>query len=198
MANSMLSSMSGWDKPGAPTTTSRVVSPTIKDDWEDDESSGSEDEPPSVEKNQQIWQDANTKPQYTMPSVVVARTTSTPSSSITLPPQAAFQQGPAIKILKRPTSNSPSPAPSNQGANTESLKEREARYQAARDRIFGGGSSGEGDEGSRPASVNAAKPQAKIAREPLGPPGIQSSAASATQSRGFANRRGKPPAGGQS
>ena len=136
-----------------------------------------------------------------MPSVVVARSSSTPSSTANLPPQAAFQQGPAIKILKRPTSNSPSPAPSPQGANTaETLKEREARYQAARDRIFGGTltPTGEdsGKEGSRPSSANSAKPQVKIAREPLGPPGDHPQAtSSAGQTRGFANRRGKPASG---
>lgn len=77
----MLSSMSGWDKSSTPVsnthphttfapfahlltaidipqTSSRVVSPPVKDDWEDDEDSDSEHEPPSVEKNQQIWEDA--------------------------------------------------------------------------------------------------------------------------------------------
>ncbi|KAJ7072765.1 hypothetical protein C8F01DRAFT_1243789 [Mycena amicta] len=64
-----------------------------------------------------------------MPTVVLTST----SAPVPLAP-AAFQ--PQLRILKRPTTaTAPAPAPPTPPG--ESLKEREARYQAARERIFG-------------------------------------------------------------
>ncbi|KAF8729118.1 hypothetical protein AX14_006388 [Amanita brunnescens Koide BX004] len=96
-----------------------------------------------------------------MPTIVSAS-----SAGHALPPPAAFQ--PALRILKRP---SPSPSPSTPGSSSNSsspdpsnLKEREAQYQAARERIFGA------ELASPPAvSANTQPPAARVVREPRGP-----------------------------
>ncbi|TFY71770.1 hypothetical protein EVG20_g1226 [Dentipellis fragilis] len=116
----------------------------VVDDWEDD----SDPEGETEADNQKIWDDAirhvahllrnecytdrNTR--APMPQLVLS------SSSTTQPPTSlppTIFQAP-IRILKRnPNSASPSPAQSGSGTPTqESLAEREARYQAARQRIF--------------------------------------------------------------
>lgn len=55
--------ISGDCQIASPTTrqpTTRAVKAPVKDDWEDDEDD-SEDEPPTVERNKQIWEDASVK-----------------------------------------------------------------------------------------------------------------------------------------
>jgi len=70
-----------------------------------------------------------------MPNVVISPSV-TSSHSVLSPPLGVFQ--PTMHILKRPSNSSPkSPLPSPSSAASGSLKEREARYQAARVRIFG-------------------------------------------------------------
>lgn len=68
------------------------------------------------------------------------------------------------------------------------MKEREARYHAARERIFGG------DTPPSPPSTDKAKSQTqtqsvvKVVREPRGPANGRQST-----SKGFGERKGKPP-----
>jgi len=142
----------------------------VRDDWEDDDE---EEELPSDERNRQIWEEAYVS-KYLNRAIVltlfVLRNTKVPapmpvfspssSSVVPPPPPAAFQ--PALKILKRPTNTTmqagnrtPSPA------SSESLKDREARYQEARNRIFGDVSSGD-SETKRPTPAG-------VARNPYGP-----------------------------
>ncbi|KAK0223937.1 hypothetical protein IW262DRAFT_1370017 [Armillaria fumosa] len=119
-----------WDAPSASTpVTTRAAAP-VRDDWEDDEDEDeAQAEAPTEEANQRLWNDANTKPAAPMPTVV--------SSSTPTPPPAAFQ--PAMRILKRPGTGTVANAAAAPSAGEEgSFREREARYQAARERIFGG------------------------------------------------------------
>ncbi|KAK0469063.1 uncharacterized protein EV420DRAFT_1633496 [Desarmillaria tabescens] len=138
-----------WDAPPASTSTrAAVASAPVRDDWEDDDDDEEDEaQAPTEEANQRLWNDANTKSAAPMPTVV--------SSSTPTPPPAAFQ--PVMRILKRPT-NSPNSSVSSV-PSTESFREREARYQAARERIFGNGN--ENGEGLGPSST--------VVRNPRGP-----------------------------
>ncbi len=143
-----------------------------------------------------------------MPQLVMAG--SHTGAAATSPPPAAFQ--PALRILKRPTASPSSsssasslPTSGNGSSNSSSdtYAEREARYQAARDRIFGDSSPslGRPNEQSQPKTQSSAPkpspPQVQIAREPRGPPAADPDAASPDgkgqggESRGFGSRRGK-------
>jgi len=99
----------------------------IPDDWDDDPSSSDE------ENSQKIWEDANKA--GPMPDLVLAssRTGSTPN---VVPPASAFKS--PVRILKR-SSVSPQKhmnASPSASATAETLAERSARYNAARERIF--------------------------------------------------------------
>ncbi|KIJ94629.1 hypothetical protein K443DRAFT_125146 [Laccaria amethystina LaAM-08-1] len=185
-----------WHRPlpssSTSTSTRRVAPPPtpIKDDWEDEDDE--DEEPPSEDLNKQIWEDANTKTQHPMPALILTK-----SPSTHLPPQAAFTQQPSMRILKRPSaSNSQSSSASLSSAlqpnGAETLKEREARYHAARERIFGGDTPPPPPSPS-PSSTDKAKPQTqsvKVVREPRGPANGRQST-----SKGFGERKGpgKPP-----
>ncbi|KAF8628796.1 hypothetical protein AX15_003712 [Amanita polypyramis BW_CC] len=139
-----------------------------------------------------------------MPTIV---SSSLSSTQLRLPPQAAFQ--PALSILKRPSPSSASPSstpgPSGSGSSLSSsssnLREREARYQAARERIFGT-EQGALDHGSPPAasvllSVGGAgsnKPSSvvRVLREPQGPG--DSKQQSGRGVKGFGLRQGRSEA----
>ncbi|KAG7095695.1 hypothetical protein E1B28_006409 [Marasmius oreades] len=161
-------SASDWGQPETsvhqprPGARSKAV---VRDDWEDEE----DEESPNDEANKRIWEKADSKAPTPMPVV-----STTSSRSVTSPPPpGAFQ--PALKILKRPTSainvhpRTPSPA------SSESLKEREARYQEARSRIFGDADSG--SESKLSLATN-------ITRNPYGPSSSQASAADGFGKRG--------------
>lgn len=118
-----------WDAPSASTSTrAAVATAPVRDDWEDDEDEDDQAQAPTEEANQRLWNDANTKPAAPMPTVV--------SSSTPTPPPAAFQ--PVMRILKRPDTNAANSEVPSVPSGEESFREREARYQAARERIFGG------------------------------------------------------------
>ncbi|KAF8639154.1 hypothetical protein AX17_001643 [Amanita inopinata Kibby_2008] len=144
-----------------------------------------------------------------MPTLVVSS-----SSSVNPPlPPAAFQ--PTLRILKRPSpSSTPGPSstsgPSTPDSVSSALKEREARYQVARERIFGSSQESGGGNASPNASTSLASssplvstsatgtnsttsPAASIVREPLGPSNEGSD--SASRPKGFTHRRtgSKPP-----
>lgn len=99
-----------------------------------------------------------------MPAFIVSSSSS--ASMVPPPPAAAFQ--PALKILKRPVNNrtNSSPSPS---VPKESIEEREARYQAARDRIFGENASS-GSVSSEASTVQlSSKNDNTVIRNPRGP-----------------------------
>ncbi|KAG5643532.1 hypothetical protein DXG03_000724 [Asterophora parasitica] len=135
-----------WDLPIVlPTSRHRTpaVAQLVPDDWDNDDSD-------MEENNQRIWEDANAKTPNPMPTLILSPSAIGPSH-VASPPPGAFQ--PTLRILKRPSnpgSNPTTPPPTL--TSTESLKEREARYQAARERIFGSSAS-EGTASSDSASA---------------------------------------------
>ncbi|KAF5350593.1 hypothetical protein D9756_008676 [Leucocoprinus leucothites] len=181
-----------------------VVTPAqVRDDWEDDDDDendvkGTEElkeelSPSSSPKNRvhalpveegtnkKIWEAANSQDSAPMPALLSSRT-----GSVIPPPAGAFQ--PAMRILKRPQSSSSSASQGSPATSPpptgESLHEREARYAAARERIFGLDGSDESVATSPKLSNNV-----KIIREPKAPdsaPGKQQA-----QSAGFRGRGGK-------
>lgn len=132
-----------------------------------------------------------------MPSVVLSPSASA-SHQVVSPPLGAFQ--PTMRILKRPSnssSNSPTPPPSS---SSESLKDREAKYQAARERIFGkeahnghGNTSSQssGDKKERKQLTPQNVPTVAVVRNPRGPGESVDSESSIP--RGFGGQRAKPP-----
>jgi SUZ domain len=144
-----------------------------------------------------------------MPELIISRTSTSPA--VVSPPTTAIQS--PLRILKRPSSGSNNnhsstpddTPPSSSSTNISSLPssktfaEREAKYQAARDRIFGG------SHGGDPASVAEASrtslspsssqpPTTSIVRNPRGPSPLNRSSQETTDTtatlRGFAGKRG--------
>ncbi|KAF8065058.1 hypothetical protein FPV67DRAFT_1501321 [Lyophyllum atratum] len=186
-----------WDLPTPPSSSSRrppaPVQP-VPDDWDDDDAEEPEQD------NQRIWEDANAKAPNPMPALIIAPSATSPHPVLSPPPGAFLH---TMRILKRPSNSSNPSTPPPNSTSTESLKEREARYQAARERIFGAG------EESPPASANASSqslsskdkrerrgpnPQnsqgVAVVRNPRGPAGANDGR---TPPRGFGEQRIKPP-----
>ncbi|TBU42965.1 hypothetical protein BD309DRAFT_865220 [Dichomitus squalens] len=194
-----------WGSPAAASIQRRAqpASDHIRDDWDDDEVELGE-----VEDPQKVWEEANKRAR--MPELVIAGS-STSGPSVTSPPPAAFQ--PVLRILKRPTATpSPSTSPSSVSASSSpssnapsgTYAEREARYRAARDRIFGDSSPSSdtpGESGLQtPQALKKSPPPVEITREPKGPPIAQAGADGRGQGgdiRGFGSRRGKRKGAGQ-
>ncbi|KAI0330021.1 hypothetical protein GY45DRAFT_1434996 [Cubamyces sp. BRFM 1775] len=205
-----------WGGPSSTIVHPRAMKPplvNVRDDWDDDEEDAQEQE----DDPHQVWEEANKR--TPMPQVVIAGSSTSGAAALS-PPPAALQ--PVLRILKRPqasatssTSMSPSPGHSAAGSPalstdaSKSYAEREARYQAARERIFGEGGAGVAPEDGKDAqgiakltrsSSGPAPVSVQIAREPKGPPSSSSADATATgnnhqakahDTRGFSSRRGK-------
>ncbi|CAA7266249.1 unnamed protein product [Cyclocybe aegerita] len=174
----------------------KPTKPVVRDDWEDDEEE--EDVGRSVDaQNKKLWEDANSREYRPMPAVIISAGSSSSSSAPTLP----LNQPPAMKILKRPSpSVSPSQSSSNaNAASAETFQDREARYQAARERIFGPSSDSSPTEGSEkkknPSSQKSTSPTSppppanKVVREPRGP----NSGGISAGNQGFNERKARPP-----
>ncbi|KAH9911582.1 uncharacterized protein B0H18DRAFT_1061636 [Fomitopsis serialis] len=160
----------------------RAPAAVVRDSWDDDDDDGVEEE----ENSQALWENANRK--APMPELVVSGSGNT------------FQ--PTLKILKRPTGASSSAAASPPSVDLQkSFAEREAQYQAARQRIFNDGPRQSGrnglstevgrDTNAMSQSPPAADVSVKVLRAPRGP--STDPAASSTNSkpsRGFAGKRG--------
>ncbi|KAF5348078.1 hypothetical protein D9758_010045 [Tetrapyrgos nigripes] len=190
------SSGSDWDGVQTPEMRRRPVV-AVRDDWEDEDE---EQDVPNGEVNRKIWEEADRKASEPMP-ILVASSSSRP---VAAPPAAAFQ--PVLKILKRPQSNPNSPPPTiSASTSAESFQEREARYQAARNRIFGESASPSPDSASSSttslplassisredrskASANS-PPATSVSRNPRGP----ESEGGRNSPRGFQGRRSKQP-----
>ncbi|KAG9119592.1 hypothetical protein FRC07_005328 [Ceratobasidium sp. 392] len=174
MTSSVASSadVPAWDT--TPTIAVKHDSRSVPDDWDADD--------PEEEDAKQIWDRANAA--APMPQIQIS------SQSTTLPPVSAIM--PSMRILQRPKSASPSQ--SSPGATTpngaKTMKEREAEYKAARDRIFadssregsptpkrgilsrgrgGGGNGGGQRRGSPNSAESVGAAAAKTTREPTGP-----------------------------
>ncbi|KAJ3567937.1 hypothetical protein NP233_g6038 [Leucocoprinus birnbaumii] len=210
MATSLNSSskppLDAWDNQTGTKSSRKAPITQVRDDWEDDDEDdvGGDEiviednvepsprpSPPTrartlpndEDKNKKIWEAANKQVVTPMPTLVSTRT-----GSVIPPPAAAFQ--PAMRILKRPSSSSPSQNSSvTSPPPGETLQEREARYAAARERIFGSESSESLPAAPKPTSPN----NVKIIREPKAP-----DTSDVTQSVGFKGRGGKTASPGRS
>jgi hypothetical protein len=152
----------------------------VKDDWDDDDDSADEQE-----DSRKLWEDACVHFQSGIESDLhnlIYRNSKSPmpqvvtSSGPTAVPPAGVFQGP-IKILKRSTSpkSSDTTRTSQNDGSADSYAEREARYQAARNRIFA-----DGDKKATEKEI------ATVLRQPLGP-----SDQAQQISKGFGKRRAK-------
>ena len=108
-----------------------------------------------------------------------------------------------MRILKRPSnSDSKSPTPPASSSTSETIKEREARYQAARERIF----RDENGSGSLPSQLTSEQREGQssspaldtrtvsIVRNPRGPGGQATDDAERVDLyKGFGFHRAKPP-----
>ncbi|CDO76541.1 hypothetical protein BN946_scf184395.g3 [Trametes cinnabarina] len=200
-----------WGAPSTPSATpliSKHSSTAVRDDWDDDEADALE-----VDDPQKLWEEANAR--APMPQVVIAGS-STSSTAALSPPPAALQ--PVMRILKRPSASSSSPsspspsgsAIANDSIASNSYAEREARYQAARERIFGEArlaapsppdglpSASEGTSGASAPHRTHAPTSVRVSREPKGPPAGQRTTRSPeaaadgsleNEERGFSSRR---------
>ena len=125
-----------------------------------------------------------------MPSLIISRGTS--STSVALP-SLPLNQPPQMRILKRPSPSLSPVASTNSGsAAGETLKEREARYHAARERIFGASPNEEPENDDKKLTRKVVSPplsaaSVKLVREPRGPDG------SNFDTKGFGERKAKRP-----
>ncbi|KAG1743713.1 uncharacterized protein EDB91DRAFT_223109 [Suillus paluster] len=148
--------------PGAGTRSQRTLQQVVPDDWDNDED--------EEEDSAKVWEDANNK--APMPELIISP--SSTGTCVVPPPPSAFQ--PMMRILKRP---SPSQSASNSTTSLSSqsrntLAEREAQYQEARNRIFGkmserGGDDLESRRGVRDSSGKGADAASAVLRTPIGP-----------------------------
>jgi len=161
-----------WDQPSSSSrsnnATYRPAPPvhSVPDAWDDEEDEEEED-------NQKIWEDANTR--APMPELIISSSGITPTA---VPPSVTAFQTP-MRILKRPSSHNTTANSSSSQTPIETLAQKEARYQAARERIFGGDdgsgsnvtengngtSKRDGDDQKR----NPATPAVNVVRNPIGP-----------------------------
>ncbi|CCM05393.1 uncharacterized protein FIBRA_07609 [Fibroporia radiculosa] len=135
-----------------------------------------------------------------MPELVM---TGSSTNSVVSPPLAAFQ--PTLRILKRPTAASTSTFVTStpQSDVQKTYAEREAQYQAARERIFtenarDSAEASAREDSGRSSGAKAAmngRPSrdANIIRDPRGPNAESTHTAFGDKkaSRGFTGRRGK-------
>lgn len=138
-----------------------------------------------------------------MPELVLSSSNST---SLVASPPAVILQAP-MRILKRPTASLNSGSNLTPQENVETLAEREVRYQAARERIFGGEEGGDkkisgkgnvtakrGARGSQDGDLQGQVSVVNVVRNPLGPTDSSRGDGSEQTSKGFKSRAGKGPA----
>ena len=127
-----------------------------------------------------------------MPSVIVSRGLSISSISSSLP----LNEPPKMRILKRPSPSTNIPTNIN-NTTEESLQDREARYRAARQRIFGtstredevmGEMELEHQSSKKPSPTPSTIPS-QVIRELRGPTFVDS--ANGFSNKGFINRQSK-------
>jgi len=160
---SLASTPDSWDDPLPASQSKRPSAPAqaVPDDWDDDDD---EEEDP-----QKLWETANSK--APMPQLIIGSSSTT---TVVPPPPAAFQ--PTLRILKRPSASPGSSTP-NTSAATEaqrSYADREAQYQAARERIFREGTKSPpgSDAGAKSPPLSGdsgSSTPVRIIRNPKGP-----------------------------
>ncbi len=135
---------------------------------------------------------SNARESRPMPSVIMSRPSATSNTSSSLP----LNQAPTMRILKRPSQSS-SPLTNLNNTVGDTLQDREARYLAARERIFGS-SATEDDthvtqtELPNQSSLSSSSGASRVVRELHGP--ISSdSCANSPPNKGFGDRRYNRP-----
>ncbi|RDB17228.1 hypothetical protein Hypma_001746 [Hypsizygus marmoreus] len=214
-----------WDTSSPTRTAPRAPVPKtkvpVRDDWEEDDDDDEEAGEGDEQGNQRIWNDAyisssrsrvrpallipipprNAKQSTPMPALILSPSVQHPVLS---PPPGAFQ--PAMRILKRPSSSTSANANANPTTPSgETLKEREARYQVARERIFGEGSASgnsnasSGSLGSKERGAERKERKERtgvnVVRNPKGPGDAQERGKDGDDAipRGFGGQRAGPP-----
>jgi hypothetical protein len=131
---------------------------------------------------------------------IVANSSSSSASSAPLAAAAAALSQPTMRILKRPSaSSSQASSPPPAQSATPPLAERQARYEAARQRIFADASSSPTSpaslsSSSSPAPSPAPSTAVRITREPHGPTAVATAGSASPNAKGFGHRRApKPP-----
>jgi len=178
-ADGVSDTLDPWGKSFPPlnaTTKAKAVPRNIPDAWDDEE---------EEEDSEKIWESANSK--APMPELLISRSSTGPPSIVS-PPTAAIQA--PLRILKRPSSNSNSSSTvssmTSASALAKNLAEREASYQAARERIFG---EVELKKPSTPPTPSQTLPSAAstVIRNPRGP----DDATQQEKPKGFSSKRGR-------
>lgn len=137
------------------------------------------------------WRCRNTK--SPMPELVISRSSAGPS--VVTPPVIAIQA--PLRILKRPSANSTSTSTSssltNASASADTFAEREAKYQVARERIFGEAQASETNNSSASPKLRSTPPPAAttVVRNPRGPSVEPEDGQTNGASRGFGGKRGR-------
>jgi hypothetical protein len=125
-----------------------------------------------------------------MPELIISSSSTT--ATAVPPPAIAFQT--PMRILKRPSSQNSSSNSSSSQTPTETLAQKEARYQAARERIFGGDEESRKSKGvERVQKGSPSPPAVNIVRNPIGPSGSYKDTEGGQESKGFRRRSTKGP-----
>jgi hypothetical protein len=125
-----------------------------------------------------------------MPELIISSSSTTATAAP--PPAIAFQT--PMRILKRPSSQNSGSNSSSSQTPTETLAQKEARYQAARERIFGGDEgSGKLKSSDRIQKGSSSPPVVNVVRNPIGPSGNYKDAEGGQESKGFRRRSTKGP-----
>jgi hypothetical protein len=131
-----------------------------------------------------------------MPELIISTSNTAPTA--VPPPVTAFQT--PMRILKRPSSQNSNSNSTSSHTPIETLAQKEARYQAARERIFGGddvsgsniSDSGNGSS-KRVQKGNTSSPSVNVVRNPTGPSENLGGSDSGRVSKGFKRRSTKGP-----
>ncbi|KAK4051766.1 hypothetical protein OIO90_004590 [Microbotryomycetes sp. JL221] len=156
------------------------------DDWE----TGCDDEfddqqrvnATSVTDNAKLWSEAN-KPKLAYTIVSNASSSASSSASRSVPPVQALSKGPALTILKRPSSttstgsNTSSNGVANQSSNRKTLVQRKEEYEEAKRKIYGN------EDATSSAHSSAEVITSKVAKIKLGNRDQRTSSSSSTGSK---------------
>jgi SUZ domain len=125
-----------------------------------------------------------------MPELIISSSGTT--ATAVPPPAIAFQT--PMRILKRPSSQNSGSNSSSSQTPIETLAQKEARYQAARERIFGGDEGSGKLKGNNRIQKGSPSPSVvNVVRNPIGPSGNCKDTEGGQESKGFRRRSTKGP-----
>ncbi|KAG8934837.1 hypothetical protein FRC02_009157 [Tulasnella sp. 418] len=144
----------------------------IPEDWDDEDIEEAPMDTSTLDTaNKIVWDEANSK--ETVYGIAVASSSSA-SNTIAAAANAAFSAQPKRVILKRPAGSSPPTSnPSTESTQQKSLEDRQASYQAAREKIFGSSTADTSSQGPIPTFTSIANKELEAPlskwRDPFGP-----------------------------